>query len=301
MSERARAGARTMLKGVAVVTATLLCCELALRPQIAEIDEIVAAFGPPTADGRCYGLRPGAQAIYEGWLWRVAPSAIAVDDRGYREPTRLPQPAAGVRRIALVGDSMVFGLGVNLHETLPAQLQALLRERAPVEVINAGVPGYDAPSMVLRAAEALRDFAPTEVVVLVSGNDFEQISCERWRSRNHPALRASALLRLAVMALGGDPLHDTVERAESSMEAVLDGLARLGKPVTLACLSGLEGGLRQAAAARGIRLVDLGPAHRATLADPMRYILIGEGHPNRAGVALLAADLAAGLAEQEGR
>ena len=286
---------------VAAVLATLLACELALRPQIASIDETVEVFGPPTADGRCYALRPNATAIYQGWLWRVAPSAIQIDARGYRERVRTAKPAPSVRRIAVVGDSMVFGLGVNLHEALPAQLEQRLAGDGAVEVINAGVPGYDAASMVARAGEVVRDFAPTELVVVVDGNDFDRLPCERWRSRTSPWLRRSALLRLASIALGGDPLHGAVVRDARSQAAVLDGLAALGVPTRLAVLSGQDASLLEQARSRTIEVVDLSEAHRAILADPQRYVLIGEGHPNREGIALLAERLADGTDRRKRR
>lgn len=48
-------------------------------------------------------------------------------------------------RILTLGDSCTFGVGVNDEETWPAQLQKLFDETGiPVEVINAGVPGYTA-------------------------------------------------------------------------------------------------------------------------------------------------------------
>ena len=48
-------------------------------------------------------------------------------------------------RILALGDSCTFGVGVEDHQTWPAQLQRILADRTmETEVINAGVPGYTA-------------------------------------------------------------------------------------------------------------------------------------------------------------
>jgi len=56
-----------------------------------------------------------------------------------RDLERAPEPAPGVLRVALVGDSFVFGEGVPLEKALPARLQADLG--AKFEILNLGWPG----------------------------------------------------------------------------------------------------------------------------------------------------------------
>jgi len=65
---------------------------------------------------------------------------------GFRGPD-LIGPAGGKRpfRILCVGDSITFGFSVDQPDTYPRQLSELLAKRhpgRPVEVINAGVPGW---------------------------------------------------------------------------------------------------------------------------------------------------------------
>jgi len=73
-----------------------------------------------------------------------ATATIHTNDKGLRTPP-IP-PKSNRQRILAIGASVTFGAGVNDNETWPAQLQALLEERAPgrFEVINAGVSGYTA-------------------------------------------------------------------------------------------------------------------------------------------------------------
>ena len=69
---------------------------------------------------------------------------VSSDSQGLRFPEHTLEKPDGVFRILLLGCSTTFGWGVEDHETLPAQLEAVLRARgfANVEVINGGQPGY---------------------------------------------------------------------------------------------------------------------------------------------------------------
>jgi hypothetical protein len=79
-------------------------------------------------------LRPGAsQRLSFG---KSPVTSVRINRDGLRGAD-LPPPADG--EILVVGDSQVFGLGVEEHETASAQLSRLLGART---VINAGVPTY---------------------------------------------------------------------------------------------------------------------------------------------------------------
>ncbi|APR88307.1 hypothetical protein A7982_13656 [Minicystis rosea] len=79
-------------------------------------------------------LRPGsAQRLLFG---KNPLTSVRINRDGLRGPD-LPPPTAG--EIVVVGDSQVFGLGVEEHETASAVLGRMLGSTA---VINAGVPTY---------------------------------------------------------------------------------------------------------------------------------------------------------------
>lgn len=68
---------------------------------------------------------------------------------GLRGPPFPIEKPSGAIRIAVVGDSFVFGSGVEEPDTLPAKLTSRLRDRFPaamVEVLNLGVPGNNLSS-----------------------------------------------------------------------------------------------------------------------------------------------------------
>ncbi|MCG3132980.1 MAG: hypothetical protein HMLKMBBP_00066 [Planctomycetes bacterium] len=112
-------------------------------------------------------------------FWRLKPGwtdgGAPVNARGYRTPeVAIPKPA-GVRRVACIGDSVTFGLPLEMHEAWPARLERLMRGRgeARAECVNFGVPGY-ASLQGLRVAEIDAPAYAPDVVVAAFGhfNDF---------------------------------------------------------------------------------------------------------------------------------
>jgi hypothetical protein len=93
----------------------------------------------PAQDGREYRLKRNVRAEFVSSEFDVS---FETDDRGLRGPhARGP----GELRILGLGDSFTMGFGVEADETFLSVLQRHLTRRGPrtVEVINAGVPGYN--------------------------------------------------------------------------------------------------------------------------------------------------------------
>jgi len=71
---------------------------------------------------------------------------IEIDSRGFRGRERpLPRQHDGTYRILCVGDSITFGFSVDQEAPFARRLEELLRTRypsRPIEVVNAGVPGW---------------------------------------------------------------------------------------------------------------------------------------------------------------
>src|SRR5262245_1883337 len=72
--------------------------------------------------GPCVRLRPGAEVEYTGWFLKIPPVKQEVNTYGYRGPERPPARRPGVLRIAAVGDSYTYGMGVRTEQSIPAQL-----------------------------------------------------------------------------------------------------------------------------------------------------------------------------------
>jgi hypothetical protein len=77
-------------------------------------------------------------------------------------------------RIVLMGDSFTFGLGVEDDESVPANLQGLLRERVgrdDIAVLNAGVISYSPFIERLAFREIIRFYEPTLTILMLDLGD----------------------------------------------------------------------------------------------------------------------------------
>lgn len=94
--------------------------------------------------------------------------------RGTKELQTLPSP--GVNRVALLGDSLTFGLGANDDETYPAQLERILEDSVGperVEIVNAGIMGAGTGEEALWFDIWVKRFHPHVVVLNVFWNDVD--------------------------------------------------------------------------------------------------------------------------------
>ncbi|MFY0535611.1 hypothetical protein [Nannocystis pusilla] len=104
-------------------------------------------------------LEPGATMEFQ--LKPNPPSTIHVNSRGYRGDE---WPAPGGDEVIVVGDSQVFGLGVDDDRTFSAQLAQLSGR----PVINAGVPTYGPMEYLAVARELLAERRSKTVVVVLN-------------------------------------------------------------------------------------------------------------------------------------
>jgi lysophospholipase L1-like esterase len=113
------------------------------------------------------------QKHVRGW-WRGV--FVRTNSRTLRGPEYASRPAPGVFRIAIGGDSVTMGLGVDEADTYPAQLERLLAEDGrgpPVEVINAGLSGINVNYAVSRLSDVARHYHPQLLVLGFTSNDIE--------------------------------------------------------------------------------------------------------------------------------
>lgn len=194
---------------------SLVVAELALR-----VFRLAPTEGLTTVTARQFDAIPGLfspSRTFTDLRNRSLPHRVRIDSLGFRGEDVSRQPAAGVVRMVMLGDSFVYGDFVNDGETLPAQLERSLRERCgAVEVINAGLPGatINAYREVAQRARALQ---PDLFIVAFTENDVSDLAAESMWSqlaRNraakssfpfgilYPVLRRSALWNLAMQVRG---------------------------------------------------------------------------------------------------
>jgi len=103
-----------------------------------------------------------------------------INSHGMRNPSVADEKPAGVRRIAVLGDSIAFGYWVAEADAFPRQLEALMNRGGlgPVEVLNFGVPGYNLEQETERLRVDVPRFAPDFVIVGFCLNDLKSLSHE---------------------------------------------------------------------------------------------------------------------------
>lgn len=76
-------------------------------------------------------------------------------------------------RILCLGDSFTWGLGALPGKSYPMQLKELLSENCnrPVEVYNAGVPGFTSSLVLKRLNEDINKYNPDFLVIMVGSNN----------------------------------------------------------------------------------------------------------------------------------
>jgi lysophospholipase L1-like esterase len=93
-----------------------------------------------------------------------------INHDGFRGPA-LQAKRGAVKRLAVFGDSIVFGYWVSEGDAFPAQLGAILGPG--VEVLNLGVPGYNLDQEVENLRNRLDSLNPDAVVFGFCLNDLE--------------------------------------------------------------------------------------------------------------------------------
>lgn len=125
------------------------------------------------------------------WLWEPRPGAIvvgaAINADGYRGPA-LPAERGTRLRIATLGDSTTYGIGVPETESWSRVLETVLRSQGyDVEVANFGCVGFTAVQGLALYRGRVRDLRP-DVVIAAFG-------CVNEQFPTLPALTDTAKLR----------------------------------------------------------------------------------------------------------
>ncbi|MTH97079.1 GDSL-type esterase/lipase family protein [Roseibium sp. RKSG952] len=97
-----------------------------------------------------------------------------VDERGFRNASLDSRPSseATATKVLLVGDSFVFGAANHFDDIWPELLaNRFKQEGLDVEVINAGVPGFDTSQQVLYLERLFETYQPDIVLLTFLPND----------------------------------------------------------------------------------------------------------------------------------
>ncbi len=167
-------------------------------------------------DRTFWRLRAGVSITGKNYLLPRAvreryPFAMTTNASGFRGPMPARAKPAGALRVIAIGNSSTFGWGVNDDETYPAQLERALRAimpGRPIEVMNAGIPGFTSYQGRRLLADEVLPLAPDFVVLAFGFND-----SRRAASTDSAFAAASARpLARAAHALGRLEVYRRLER-----------------------------------------------------------------------------------------
>tara|TARA_B100000686_G_scaffold158840_1_gene166476 strand:- start:1765 stop:2883 length:1119 start_codon:yes stop_codon:yes gene_type:complete len=116
---------------------------------------------------RRYELRPG----FSG---KTYDATLKINSNGFRDLERPISQGNDSYRIAILGDSITFGVGVEMEETFPKILENKLNKvlKFPVQVFNLGVNSYNTVTEYYYLKEIYDVLKPQMVIIEFSiGND----------------------------------------------------------------------------------------------------------------------------------
>jgi lysophospholipase L1-like esterase len=113
--------------------------------------------------------RPNFQAMKWG-------SVISTNEHGFRDRERSVAKKDGWRRVAIVGDSVTLGIGVDGEKTFSRRIEDLIQERrrtAKVEIFGFAVDSYNTMQVMEMVRQRVLPFRPDRVVYVMCMNDFD--------------------------------------------------------------------------------------------------------------------------------
>ena len=158
----------TVLLVVTSVLVSVLLVDLVLLAILGPVRVVEDFYEPEPRFG--YRMRPMLEftfaSPYHGYH-----ATVRTNRRGLRDDEiAIPKPA-GCFRILLLGDSMTASLEVEKRHTFEALLEEQLAEAGPVEVVNAGVRGYNLDNILAFLEFEGLSYEPDLVVYLFVDND----------------------------------------------------------------------------------------------------------------------------------
>lgn len=159
---------KELLLAAVSVAAVYLTAELALR-RLRPYDSLCRFKW--LASARYHHVNPPSRRMFSGYVEGV-PVVVETNEDGLRTPHTREEFARHAVRIAVLGDSFVFGSGVNAEETFSSRLEQRLRARgADAAVLDAGVISYS-PFLEARQLEGVVSaYRPTLVLLFLDVTD----------------------------------------------------------------------------------------------------------------------------------
>jgi hypothetical protein len=135
-------------------------------PSDPETAGLLGLVRPSSNPSVIYELKPGLDGSFLG-------CPVRTNRFGMRGPEIERKKPPGTRRVMGLGDSVMFGWGVDEEQSYLGILDHELRRRQPVEVLNLAVPGYNTAMQVADFVDRGSAFEPDLVILHVVNNDLD--------------------------------------------------------------------------------------------------------------------------------
>ena len=242
-------------------------------------------YGPPCRDGT--SCRGAQVLIDDPASYRLHPTRIYELSKDYRQSKthvgryargawpfrgRPPNPSPdGIERIAVIGDSVVYGTNIDVADTLPERIHQELivrgRDRRDVQVLNLGVPGYTTVQIRNLVEEVIATLAPRTIVLYAAAWNDQTPSLgasdrELTRHRDEAGWVQRGIKRTAIYTA----LRSWVRPSgRGELQRVMETWKRTGSPFIPRVSSGeVEeeiGAIADACQLAGVKLLVVVPAH----------------------------------------
>ena len=125
-----------------------------------------------------YDAEHGRPALVPNARVHTALEHVEVNSKGFVGPEFDKEKRKGTRRIISLGDSCTFA-GGYYPRTYPGQLDVLIKKQYPqekIEVINAGISGFNSDYALERLKTELLDYDPDLVIIYIGWNDLMKVN-----------------------------------------------------------------------------------------------------------------------------
>lgn len=172
----------------------------------------------------------GRDRVDDTFEWVDCSHRVRQNEHGFRGPDH-PFARTGARRAVVLGDSFVWGFGVEDDEIFTH-----LVERAadpPLEVVNLGVSGYGPDQELLLWRELGRNWQPDTVVLLVTPyTDLVDVASNERHGYAKPVFRLTEDGELRLANVPVPTRREWAEKAERSTAPPSWAATLLGRSVT---------------------------------------------------------------------
>ncbi|HET6203886.1 MAG TPA: GDSL-type esterase/lipase family protein [Planctomycetota bacterium] len=170
-----RSGRRALTR-LAVFLLALLLAALAVEAAVSLFDPfgVLDGFDMERYQNELVELLPGSPRIFRhrpDRELRFRRWSIRTNADGLRGPERQKPKPPDVKRVLFVGDSVVFGWGVNEEDTFVALVEAALARRGRYECVNLGHLFHDTTQEAAAFADVGLAYEPDLVLLVFVDND----------------------------------------------------------------------------------------------------------------------------------